>query len=132
MKKLLIQNAVYLILLPVLILIFVLPVRYLISATEYGHLSGSLLLLPVFFGGIILIALIIVFAAAGRDNKEHTLFLLSSISLKLLAEMVLALFWFYDGKNSSSDSVLLFFVLYLSFSLFYVTAVLKTLKKKTL
>lgn len=132
MKKLLFQNAVFLILLPVLILLFVLPVRYFISATVYADLSGSLLLLPVFFGLIIFIALIIVFAAAGRDQKEQTLFLLASISLKLLAEMVLALFWFYDGKNSSSDSVLLFFVLYLSFSLFYVTAVLKTLKKKTL
>lgn len=58
--------------------------------------------------------------------------LMLAISLKMLIEMVLALLWFFVAKKNSADSLILFFILYLAFSLFSIFCMLKTLKNKSL
>jgi len=60
------------------------------------------------------------------------MYLFVALSLKLLLEMFLALIWFIVGKKTGTISVILFFVLYLAFSLFSIFYMLKSLNDKSL
>jgi hypothetical protein len=55
-----------------------------------------------------------------------------AIVLKMPLEMVLALIWFFVAKKTCTYSLLLFFVLYLAFSLYSILFMLNTLKNKPL
>jgi hypothetical protein len=55
-----------------------------------------------------------------------------AIVVKMLLEMVLALVWFYVLKKTGPSTLILFFVLYLTFSLYSIIFMLKTLKSKSL
>jgi hypothetical protein len=46
--------------------------------------------------------------------------------------MVLAFIWFIVAKKTSLPSVLIFFVLYLTLTLYSIWVILKTLKNKSL
>jgi hypothetical protein len=50
----------------------------------------------------------------------------------MLLEMLFALLWFIAAKKTSGKLVLLFFVLYLAFTLFSVFIILNTLKTKSI
>ena len=63
---------------------------------------------------------------------NQTLHSLVAVSIKLLLEMVFALVWFILVKKTGLPSVLLFFVLYLAFTLFSIFIIVKTLKNKSL
>jgi len=52
--------------------------------------------------------------------------------VKFIVELFISLIWFVAAKKTSAEYILLFFVLYLAFSLFLVIVILKTLKKKSL
>jgi hypothetical protein len=59
----------------------------------------------------------------------HTLV---SVSVKFLLEMVLALIWFIVIKKTMASAVVMFFVLYLTLTLFTTFVMLKALNIKTL
>jgi hypothetical protein len=59
----------------------------------------------------------------------HTLL---SVSFKFIIELILALIWFIVAKKTTFHSVLLFFVLYLAFTLISIWLILKTLKYRSL
>jgi hypothetical protein len=81
---------------------------------------------------ITLLALIIFFRGQDKDPPGQTLHSLISISIKFLIELLFAFAWFFIAKKTGLSSVLLFFVLYLTFTLFLVMILLKTLKNKSL
>jgi len=62
----------------------------------------------------------------------QTMHTLIAVSLKFILEMILALVWFILWKKNSLASVFIFFILYLSLSLFSIGVIMKTLKNKTL
>lgn len=88
-------------------------------------LSGS-------FTIIALITLVIFFRGQGKKPDTQTMHTLVSLSLKFLIELVLAVIWFFIAKKTGFPSVILFFILYLAFTLFLVAIMLKTLKNKSL
>jgi len=104
----------------------------IIRRTELPVDPSSFLSLTVIFAVVNGVSLAIAFAGQGKDKRDQPAYTLASISLKLLAEMVIALIWFFDEKKSGAPNVLLFFILYLSFSLFSIIAMVKTLNNKTL
>jgi membrane protein implicated in regulation of membrane protease activity len=67
-----------------------------------------------------------------KTPGSQTIFSLVSVSLKFILEMVLALIWFLVAKKTEVSSVILFFVLYLAFTLFSILHILNTLKNKSL
>ena len=113
----------------ILILIagFLLPHRLITELyfREIFYLSLS-------FAAIAIAFLIIFFRGQKRDPASQTIHMLVSISIKFLAELVMALIWFFVAKKTGLSSVILFFILYLAFTLFLVLIVLKTLKYKSL
>lgn len=84
------------------------------------------------FGFIALCTLIIFFRGQEKEPAGQTMHSLVAISFKLLLEMLFALIWFILAKKNSLELVLLFFVLYLAFTLYSVFIILKTLKNKSL
>lgn len=72
----------------------------------------------------------------GQDQNKmpdvQTMHTLIAVSLKFILEMILALVWFILWKKNSLASVFIFFILYLSLSLFSIGVIMKTLKNKTL
>ena len=63
---------------------------------------------------------------------SQTMHTLIAVSLKFLLEMILAIVWFILWKKNSLSSVFIFFILYLSLSLFSIGIIMKTLKNKML
>jgi len=88
--------------------------------------------LTVVFLVIISISLIIFFRGQSKNSSGQVVHTLVSVSLKFLLELVLALVWFLDVKKALLSSLIIFFVLYLSLTLFLIWVILKTLKTKSL
>jgi hypothetical protein len=112
------------------------------------YLAGSGILLRILFGVVIsnsdaiilplsfymanAVCLFVFFAGQEKENKSQAFYTLISISLKFLIELIIALVWFLIAKKTSISFILLFFVLYLSFTLFFMLMLLKTLRNKSL
>ena len=127
--RLLLKNILALITISLLILL----ISWLIlEKTDQIELFGSVEVLTLSFSVITLISVIIFNRGLSRDARSQTFHTFVSISLKFLLELVLALMWFIVLKKTYSQSVLMFFILYLSFSLILIISILKSLKTKSL
>jgi hypothetical protein len=96
-----------------------------ISITGLVFLSASFLIASA-------IALLVFFTGQLKEPASQPFYSLAGITLKFLIEMVIALIWFITFKKTSLSYILLFFVLYLAFSLFSIWVILNALKKKSL
>jgi len=92
----------------------------------------DLAVLSSIFTIIAIIGLSVFLHGQTKEPDSQTLLSLVSVSLKFLLELAIALLWFIVAKKTSLTSVLLFFVLYLTFTLFSIWVILKTLKNKSL
>ena len=85
-------------------------------------------------GGFTIIALtaLLIFFAGYVKNAEKSVFsTFVAIGVKMLLSFVFALIYFVVLKNKGPGSVILFFVLYLGFTLFVVFTFISILKKKS-
>ena len=124
------QKYVFLLL---LLNVFIAVSAYVIVSISNIHLVfGEIVVLSFLFSLIAIITLIIFLRGQTKDPESQTLHSLVSISLKFLLEMLLALVWFIVAKKTSLTSVFIFFVIYLTLTLFSVLIILKTLKNKSL
>ena len=88
--------------------------------------------LSILFSIIFLTVISIFFRGQTRNPESQTMHTLVSVSLKFLLELVLVLIWFIVLKKTGMSNVIMFFLLYLAFSLFLLVTILKTLKNKSL
>jgi len=114
----------------VLNLLLVLAAYLLVSTIRLNLFLADILTLSPIFSIIIFITLVIFFKGQTKEPDSQTLYSLVAVGLKFLLEIVLALIWFFLAKKTYLSSLLLFFVLYLTFSLFSLLAILKTLKNR--
>jgi hypothetical protein len=122
----------YLLLL-LLLNIFIAGAGYLIYLYSGIKLSFiDIPLLSFLFSVIAIITLVIFLKGQTRDPESQTLFSFVSVGLKFLLELILALVWFIFAKKTSLPSVLIFFVLYLTLTLFSLLIIMETLKNKSL
>jgi hypothetical protein len=105
---------------------------FIVSKSGMGINFGEVALLSAIFMLVALLAIIIFFRGQRRDAASQTMHSLVSVTLKFLLELVLVFVWFFVAKNTALSSVVLFFVLYLTFTLFLVFIMVKTLKNKSL
>jgi hypothetical protein len=94
--------------------------------------DSEALLLTLSFYSANVICLFVFFAGQAKDSRSQAFYTLTSISLKFLIELIIALLWFLIAKKTSITFILLFFVLYLTFSSFSIFMILKTLRNKSL
>ena len=91
-------------------------------------LDKAVLLLSAF--ALVSLTALVIFFLGSVKNPERSVFMtLIALGVKMLLSFVLAMLWFLVFKNRETDSVLLFFILYLGFTLFLVFTLLNTLKK---
>jgi len=102
------------------------------TAFRPDFLLSDLLWLTVSYTLITTICLYIFSRGQKKDQAEGTMHLIIAFSLKLILELVLALLWFFAGKKNTPSSLLLFFMLYLAFTLYATIAMLNTLKTRSL
>jgi hypothetical protein len=93
---------------------------------------SALLAITVSFSVISFISLLIFLKGRKKKEKDQAMYTFVAISLKFLMELIMALLWFAVAKKSSMPFILLFFVLYLSFSIFLIVVILNELKNKSL
>lgn len=127
--KLIYKYILFLILLNVLILfssyLFVIKVSTIVCFRDIAILSFS-------FSIISFITILIFLKGRTKEPASQTLYSLVAVSLKFLLEIVFALLWFIVAKKTSMQSVLIFFILYLTLTLFTLWVIVKTLKNKVL
>jgi len=92
----------------------------------------DIFILSLSFSAISVVTLIIFFRGRDRDPDSQTMHTLVSVSLKFLLDMILALVWFFISKKTSLASVFIFFVIYLTLTLFTVFVILKVLRNRSL
>ena len=105
---------------------------FLLLVTTLNTYFSDFAILSIVFSIITVITLVIFLRGQTKEPDSQTLYSLVTVSLKFLLELVLALVWFIVAKKTSLPSVLIFFVLYLTFTLFSIWIILKTLKAKSL
>lgn len=84
------------------------------------------------FAAVAFISVFIFLKGQNREAGSRIIYTMTATGVKFLLEMVMALIWFFIFKKISFPSVLLFFVLYLAFTLFTVYIILNTLKNNNL
>jgi len=93
---------------------------------------ADIVILSTIFSLIALITIIIFLKGQTKEPDKQTLYTLVAVSLKFLLEIVFALLWFILAKKTSLQSVLMFFVLYLTLTLYAIWVIVKILKNKVL
>ena len=104
----------------------------LVSILKLNLLFSDIVIVSSSFSVISFIAIRIFFKGQSKEPDSQTLYSLVALSLKFLLEIVFALLWFIVAKKTSLASVLMFFVLYLTLTLFTLWVIVKTLKNKAL
>ena len=92
----------------------------------------DLLILSSAFTGITIVCFVIFICGQLQNPTNSLLFTLASLGLKIISEIAFVIFLFVFEKKISNEIVLIFFVLYLAFTLFLILNILKTLNKKSL
>jgi hypothetical protein len=105
---------------------------FILSNFSTGLHFSDIAILSAVFTIIALTTLIIFLRGQSREPGSQTMHTLVATGLKFLLELVLAVIWFIIAKKTGLSSVILFFVLYLTFTLFSIIIMLKTLKNKSL
>ncbi len=77
------------------------------------------------------ISLLIFFNGQRSDPEKSVFMTLITLGVKMLLSFVLALLFFVVFKNSRTGSVILFFILYLAFTVFVFLTIFSVLKKKS-
>jgi hypothetical protein len=104
----------------------------LINNADLNLSLGEIIFLTLCFFSITLTSLLIFYRGQKKEVGSQTIHILAAIVVKMLLEMVVALVWFFVLKKTDASDLILFFVLYLAFSLYSIICMLKTLKSKSL
>lgn len=117
----------------IIINLIILLAGYLVSAYFYSPLKFiDVIILSLCFTVITILSIVIFRRGLKKEPGSQTMHLLVAIVVKMLLEMFLALIWFFILKKTSAPTLILFFVLYLSFTFYLVMVMLKILKRKAL
>lgn len=117
-----------------LILYSLLIVAMLLSINGISELRIPLKDLLLLTGGFTIISLtaLMIFFFGQNSNPEKNVFsTLTALGVKMLLSFILALLFFVVFKNRETGSVILFFVLYLAFTVFVFLTFLRIIKQKS-
>jgi len=104
----------------------------LIVITDINLTAADLIILSSAFTAIAILVLFIFMRGRTKEPDSQVIYSMVSVSLKFILELVLVLVWFFIAKKTNLPSVILFFILYLSFTLYSTLHILNTLRSKSL
>ena len=92
----------------------------------------AILILVISFFVLSVAVLTLNYLGSGKPPESQMLFNLGAIGMKFLFSAIIALLYFEVFKKSGLNNILLFFVLYLTFTVFLITIIIKDLKTNTI
>lgn len=110
-------------------LIFLIMGGLLIPEPLYGLSFKQFLITDLYFLIISVFVLFMFFSGQKKGPKKAVLQSFAIISLKMLVHMAFILVFYLVTKNLSTHYIIVFFVLYLSFTLFLLFSFKKELKE---
>lgn len=105
---------------------------FLTTFTALNLIFSDIVIQTMCYSVIAGISLFVFCRGENKDPGSQTMHILVAITVKLLLEMVFALIWFQVLKKTYPFTLLIFFILYLAFSLYSIIFMLNTLKRKSL
>jgi len=118
------------------LLLFSLFIFALLVASTFlftNYLSLSDILLPgLVYPLITALSLQVFRIGTAKTAENQPLFTMGAVGIKFFLSILFALIYFIVLKNTDQVYVLLFFLLYLSFTIYLLRFILKTLKTKSL
>lgn len=93
---------------------------------------GSMILAVFLFFIITASALIVFSLGQNKGEGKDSLYTLLAIGIKFFFSLLLALIWFGVLKESGRGSILLFFVLYLSATIFLIRKIVTEIKRRSI
>jgi hypothetical protein len=105
---------------------------FLTKIVKLNLVFSNILILSLLFSVIGIVTFAVFLRGQKKEPASQTFHSLVAISLKFLLEIGLALIWFVAAKKNSLQSLLIFFVIYLTLTLYSVLVILKTLKNRSL
>jgi drug/metabolite transporter (DMT)-like permease len=113
--------------------LFIIIAGYILYFSGLSEIKpAELTVLSIAFSFVSAITVLIFLKGRDKEEKEGAIHTLVAITIKFLSEIIIAAIWFIPAKKTGMDYILLFFVLYLTFSLCTVIIILNILKKKSL
>ena len=108
-------------------------ISYTFAYFFYPGLSLNDILLPsLVFAFISLIVLVVFETSKPKEKDSRSLLTMVAMGLKFFLSMVFALVYFAVLKKTSTEYVILFFLLYLAFTIYLIFVIIKVLKIKSL
>lgn len=94
--------------------------------------KDAIVILVVSFYILSLLVLGLNFLGAKKEPEAQSLFTLGAVGLKFLFSAVIALLYFAVFKKTGLLNILLFFVLYLTFTVSLISVLIKDLNNRTI
>lgn len=94
--------------------------------------KSSLIILLVSFFVLSLLVISVSFAGSSKNSESQTLFNFAAVGVKFVLSVVIALLYFEAFKKSGLNNILLFFVLYLTFTVYLLVVIVKVLNIRSL
>jgi hypothetical protein len=101
---------------------------FLIRFTVIDIEAGAYVVMLSIMTMITLGAYLLVTVGSGRKESDQGFFLLAGMGGKFLAYLIMILIFWMSGKNTTTEFIIAFFVLYLVLTIFLVRTLYKTLK----
>ena len=92
----------------------------------------ELLLITIIFSLITALALLLFLTGTEKSPEKQPLYTMGAVGLKLFMFIIYAIVYFIILKNSGALYIILFFLLYLAFTIYLLKVVVKILKIKSL
>ncbi len=92
---------------------------------------GSAVVLTGAFSLAAFASLLAFFNGFNSDTAKSVLFTLIALVIKTLLSLIIALLYLVVFKNDQTGSVILFFILYLTFTVYVIYTFTRVLKKKS-
>ncbi|MEA1896077.1 MAG: hypothetical protein U9N53_00275 [Bacteroidota bacterium] len=115
-----------------LFVLFFIPGSLLIPDLISGITKTQFLITLLYFFLFTLLLFVLFYRGLTKDPRKGILYTFGAIALKLLAHMVYILVFYLLTKNLTMDFIIVFFVLYLAFTLYLILTFIKELKSKQL
>lgn len=104
-------------------------------ATGKAQLDFSiveLITITISYSVVYFVSAFIFFRGQARETGRQAMHTITSVSVKFLIELFIALAWFAIAKKTSTECIILFLLLYLTFSMYFIWIVINTLKNRPL
>ena len=103
---------------------------FLIPEVLTSITPGQFLFTLLYFFLFTLLLFVLFYRGLTKDPQKGILYTFGAIALKLFVHMVYILVFYLLTKNLTMDFIIVFFVLYLAFTLYLILTFIKELKSK--